>query len=159
MKKKYPINNKVLLPAVLRWKESGNEGMSDELGELLYKLAKNLLNHRHFKYYSDAEKEDMLSEGLLTAIKYGKNFNPEKSNNPFAYFTQIIKNGFYGVRNKEYDQQAGMVDYWLNNAEEVDVTDDYTMLLIDNLEANRRSKSKKKSNSTESQTEQKRTLF
>jgi hypothetical protein len=32
----------------------------------------------------------MISDGIENCLQYVSNFNPEKSNNPFAYFTQII---------------------------------------------------------------------
>ena len=36
----------------------------------------------------------MISDGIENSIMYLDNFNPEKYNNPFAYFTQIIKFAF-----------------------------------------------------------------
>ena len=35
-------------------------------------------------------REDMISDGIENCVQYIHNFNPEKSTNPFAYFTQII---------------------------------------------------------------------
>ena len=32
----------------------------------------------------------MISDGIENCLQYVNNFNPEKSKNPFAYFTQII---------------------------------------------------------------------
>ena len=39
-------------------------------------------------------KEDMISDGIENCVQYVHNFNPEKSKNPFAYFTQIIHYAF-----------------------------------------------------------------
>ena len=39
-------------------------------------------------------KEDMISDGIEKCVQYIHNFNPEKSKNPFAYFTQIIHYAF-----------------------------------------------------------------
>ena len=39
-------------------------------------------------------KEDMISDGIENCVQYIHNFNPEKSQNPFAYFTQIIHYAF-----------------------------------------------------------------
>ena len=36
----------------------------------------------------------MISDGIENCVNYIRNFNPEKSNNPFAYFTQIIYYAF-----------------------------------------------------------------
>ena len=39
-------------------------------------------------------KDDMVSDGIENCLQYIHNFNPDKSNNPFAYFTQIIYYAF-----------------------------------------------------------------
>ena len=39
-------------------------------------------------------KEDMISDGIENCVQYIKNFDPAKSSNPFAYFTQIIHYAF-----------------------------------------------------------------
>ena len=39
-------------------------------------------------------KEDMVGDGVLCFLKYAHNFNPEKSQNAFAYITQILHNAF-----------------------------------------------------------------
>lgn len=45
--------------------------------------------------YKDPEdKEDCMAFAMEDLCKYWDRFDPEKSNNPFAYFTQIAKNGF-----------------------------------------------------------------
>ena len=35
-------------------------------------------------------REDMISDGIENCVEYIHNFDPAKSSNPFAYFTQII---------------------------------------------------------------------
>ena len=47
----------------------------------------------------------MISDGLENCLAYMHNFNPEKSNNPFAYFTQIIYYAFLRRIQKEKKQQ------------------------------------------------------
>jgi DNA-directed RNA polymerase specialized sigma24 family protein len=46
----------------------------------------------------------MISDGIENCIQYIKNFNPEKSSNPFAYFTQIIYYAFIRRIQKEKKQ-------------------------------------------------------
>ena len=43
----------------------------------------------------------MIGQAVLTCIKYSKNFNPEKSQNPFAYLTSICQNSFKAFLNTQ----------------------------------------------------------
>jgi hypothetical protein len=47
----------------------------------------------------------MISDGIENCLQYMNNFNPKKSNNPFAYFTQIIYYAFIRRIQKEKKQQ------------------------------------------------------
>ena len=49
-------------------------------------------------------KEDMISDGIENCVQYIHNFDPEKSKNPFAYFTQIIHYAFLRRIQKEKKQ-------------------------------------------------------
>ena len=46
----------------------------------------------------------MISDGIENCVQYIHNFNPEKSKNPFAYFTQIIHYAFLRRIQKEKKQ-------------------------------------------------------
>ena len=46
----------------------------------------------------------MICDGIENCVQYIENFNPEKSNNPFAYFTQIIYYAFLRRIQKEKRQ-------------------------------------------------------
>ena len=58
------------------------------IGECFLKIA----NHLSFKpnFVNYMFKEDMISDGIENCVQYIHNFDPSKSQNPFAYFTQII---------------------------------------------------------------------
>ena len=62
------------------------------IGECFLKIA----NHLSFKpnFVNYMFKEDMISDGIENCVQYIHNFNPQKSQNPFAYFTQIIHYAF-----------------------------------------------------------------
>ena len=62
------------------------------IAECFLQIANRLGTKSNFAYYSFLE--EMKSDGVMNCIQYIKNFNPQKSNNPFAYFTQIIKFAF-----------------------------------------------------------------
>ena len=49
-------------------------------------------------------REDMISDGIENCVQYIHNFNPERSQNPFAYFTQIIHYAFLRRIQKEKKQ-------------------------------------------------------
>ena len=49
-------------------------------------------------------REDMICDGIENCVQYIENFNPEKSKNPFAYFTQIIHYAFLRRIQKEKKQ-------------------------------------------------------
>jgi DNA-directed RNA polymerase specialized sigma24 family protein len=46
----------------------------------------------------------MISDGIENCLQYAYNFDPEKSKNPFAYFTQIIYYAFIRRIQKEKKQ-------------------------------------------------------
>ena len=62
------------------------------LAECFLKIATHLSFRPNFINYM--YKEDMISDGVENCVQYIDNFNPEKSKNPFAYFTQIIYYAF-----------------------------------------------------------------
>jgi DNA-directed RNA polymerase specialized sigma24 family protein len=49
-------------------------------------------------------REDMICDGIENCVQYIKNFDPAKSSNPFAYFTQIIHYAFLRRIQKEKRQ-------------------------------------------------------
>jgi hypothetical protein len=89
MSKNY-LNNGDLLEEVLLFKSTGR--MSENLGKMLLTLANNYSSKGNFVGYT--WRNDMVAEAVLTCVKYLKNFDHEKSDNVFAYVTQICKNSF-----------------------------------------------------------------
>ena len=49
-------------------------------------------------------REDMISDGIENCVQYIYNFDPAKSRNPFAYFTQIVHYAFLRRIQKEKKQ-------------------------------------------------------
>lgn len=95
--KKYYVNNQDLLDKIKDYKDS--DKFSDELGKMIFDIAKNYACKGNFSGYT--WKEDMVSEAVLTCCKYLKNFDADKSNNAFAYITKICHNSFKGYIKKE----------------------------------------------------------
>lgn len=89
MAKNY-VNNGELLLEIDDYQST--DVMSERLGEILLNIANQYSSKGNFSGYT--WREDMVGEAVLTCVKYLKNFNREKSNNPFAYITQICYNSF-----------------------------------------------------------------
>jgi len=68
----------------------------------LLKIATHLSYKPNFVNYMF--KDDMICDGIENCVQYINNFNPEKSSNPFAYFTQIIHYAFLRRIQKEKKQ-------------------------------------------------------
>jgi len=69
------------------------------IGECLFKIAEKLATKPNFMNYTF--KEDMILDGVENCLKYITNFNPEKSKNPFSYFTSVIYYAFLRRIEKE----------------------------------------------------------
>ena len=91
--KKY-LNNKDLLAEVLLSKEQG--AMTDKLAHMLTMLCARYGKRAQFSGYS--YNDDMQSFAMMQLVSTWNGFNPEKSNNPFAFYTQCIKNSFIQLR-------------------------------------------------------------
>ena len=76
--------------------------ISNYIGECFLKIANGLSYRPNFINYT--YKQEMISDGIENCLQYIHNFNPEKSKNPFAYFTQIIYYAFIRRIQKEKKQ-------------------------------------------------------
>jgi len=91
------LNNKDLLAQVISSKEAGQ--MSDRLAHMLQTLCSRYGRRANFANYT--YNEDMQAYAMMMLVRTWNSFNPEKSNNPFAFFTQCIKNSFIQFLNQE----------------------------------------------------------
>ena len=69
-------------------KGESNPPITNYIGECFLKIANHLSYRPNFINYT--YREEMISDGIENCLQYVHNFNPEKSKNPFSYFTQII---------------------------------------------------------------------
>jgi len=72
------------------------------LGECILKIATGLSRKSNFINYS--YKDDMILDGIENCIQCMHSFDPEKSSNPFSYFTQVIYFAFLRRIAKEKKQ-------------------------------------------------------
>jgi hypothetical protein len=105
------VNNKDFLDAIIEYKMAIASAEQSELpkpritrylGECFLKIATHLSYKPNFVNYMF--REDMISDGIENCVQYISNFNPEKSSNPFAYFTQIVYFAFLRRIAKEKKQ-------------------------------------------------------
>ena len=110
-KKPHYVNNKEFLKAMIEWnnrcKQAKKVGVdpppiTNYIGECFLKIANHLSYRPNFINYT--YREEMISDGIENCLQYVHNFNPEKSDNPFAYFTQIIYYAFLRRIQKEKKQ-------------------------------------------------------
>jgi hypothetical protein len=167
--KQHYVDNAKFLEAMVEYKRDYNTAIkngkelppvSEYLGSVFLKIAQRLSFRPNFINYTF--KNDMISDGIENCLHYIHNFNPEKSNNPFAYFTQIIYYAFIRRIQKEKkqlyikyktmqnvdhnadfnsDNNVSMDDY--RNSDFKTVVDDF----VDNFEKSKKKKAVKKTES------------
>ena len=110
-KKPHYVNNKEFLAAMVDWNKKRNLAkdfgvdpppISNYIGECFLKIANGLSYRPNFINYT--YRSEMVSDGIENCLQYIHNFDPDKSKNPFAYFTQIIYYAFLRRIQKEKKQ-------------------------------------------------------
>jgi len=110
--KPHYVDNKKFLVAMTEWRLKYDKAekakrkqpvVTNYIGECFLKIANHLSYRPNFINYT--YRDDMISDGIENCLQYMSNFNPNKSNNPFAYFTQIIYYAFIRRIQKEKKQQ------------------------------------------------------
>jgi hypothetical protein len=74
------------------------------IGDCFIKIATHLSYKSNFINYTF--KDDMISDGIENCLTAVAKFDPSKSSNPFAYYTQIVYFAFIRRIQKEKKQQA-----------------------------------------------------
>jgi hypothetical protein len=107
------VDNKKFLAALIDYKKSidaakaegkGIPQVPKYIGECFIKIATHLSYKSNFINYTF--KDDMISDGIENCLTAATKFDPEKSSNPFAYYTQIIYFAFIRRIQKEKKHQA-----------------------------------------------------
>lgn len=111
MSKNHYINNVDFLNAIKEYKvhvqDAENAGdpkppVPEYIGECILQIATHLSRKPNFANYTYID--EMISDGIENCLMYFDNFDPNKSSNPFAYFTQIIYYAFIRRIQKEKKQ-------------------------------------------------------
>jgi hypothetical protein len=105
------IDNVKFLKEILEYKKTVRKaekegldkpGVNNYIGQCFLDIAENLAKKPNFANYHF--KDEMISDAVENCIMYTNNFNPKKSKNPFAFFTQIIFFAFLRRIQKEKKQ-------------------------------------------------------
>src|SRR6056300_1670774 len=159
-KKEHYVNNKEFLEAMKLYRKSVNKAIKDKkpkppvtdyIGGCFLKIANHLSYRPNFINYTF--RDDMISDCIENCLQYVDNFNPAKSNNPFAYFTQIIYYAFIRRIQKEKKQvtiknrliaEANYDDMTLQPGEDRDFKNQFTEFLQKNTVVDEPVKKEKK---------------
>ena len=110
-KSQHYVDNQQFLAAIIAYREkvelskirgTKKPRIDEYIGDCFLKIATHLSYRPNFINYT--YRDEMISDGIENCLQYVKNFNPEKSKNPFAYFTQIIYYAFLRRIQKEKKQ-------------------------------------------------------
>ena len=130
-KQKHYVNNEDFLKALVQYKKDCKQAIKHKepkpkvpeyIGECFMKIAEGLSHKPNFINYP--HRDEMIGDGIENCLMYFENFNPEKSKNPFAYFTQIIYFAF--LRRIQKEKKQLYIKY--KATQQVGVLDEYEML-------------------------------
>ena len=133
-KPKQYVNNADFLQALIDYKEkvslakknkTAPPAIPNYIGECFMKIAEGLSHKPNFINYT--YRDEMISDGIENCLMYFANFDPAKSKNPFAYFTQIIYFAFLRRISKEKKQTY--VKY--KATEQMGILDEFEMLELE----------------------------
>ena len=161
-KKNNYINNKTLYGAMIHHKNEVDEAIKEGktppsapryIGESILLICNNLAKKPNFSGYT--YKHDMISDGIMDCVAAIDNFNPDKTNNPFAYFTQIAWNAFLRriqkekkqtyIKHKNFENSFLMNELWDNSEHSMQLkANEYSGEIVKNFE-NGLTKTKKQS--------------
>jgi hypothetical protein len=110
-KNSHYIDNKKFLEEIINYKKEVKKakrenlpkpGVNNYIGQCFMDIAENLAKKPNFANYPF--KEEMIGDAVENCMMYTTNFDPAKSKNPFAFFTQIIFYAFLRRIQKEKKQ-------------------------------------------------------
>jgi hypothetical protein len=136
-KNEHYIDNKRFLKEIVDHRKAARKaerenlprpGVNDYIGQCFMDIALNLAKKPNFANYPF--KEEMIGDAIENCIMYSTNFDPNKSKNPFAFFTQIIFYAFLRRIQKEKKQ----LYIKMKQFEQVDPTGKFRNWLKDKFE-------------------------
>ena len=109
--KRHYVNNKDFYEAMVKYKAEVDQAVLEDkpkprvpryVGECLMMICNKLSTKPNFMSYS--YRDEMVADGIENCLASVDNFDPNRTQNPFAYFTQIAWNAFIRRITKEKKQ-------------------------------------------------------
>jgi len=97
------VDPKELREEVLRSREK--DALTPRAIEMFQTMAREA--SKKLRYRDEEDRKDCIAFAMMDVVRYWRSYNPEKSKDPFAYFTQMIKNGFAKGWRKLHPLSAG----------------------------------------------------
>jgi hypothetical protein len=110
-RKQHYVNNKTLYEEMVKFKEKTEQAAAEGknlpqipryVGECFLLICNKLSTKPNFMGYS--YRDEMVADAIENCVSAAHSFDPDKSKNPFAYFTQIAWNAFIRRITKEKKQ-------------------------------------------------------
>jgi hypothetical protein len=95
------VDNKLFLKEISAYRKAVRKAKREKapkpripeyVGQCFMLIAENMSHKYNFLTYS--WRDEMVSDAIENCVMYADNFNPAKSKNPFAYFSQIVYYAF-----------------------------------------------------------------
>ena len=112
--RKHYVTNKNLVPEIIKSQEQGE--LTKEAIKMLISISERAI--AKLRYKDPEDRRDCLAFAQMDLFKYWDRFNPEKSNNAFAYYTQIAKKGYAKGWNKLHPKKYSGTIRMSGNGEE-----------------------------------------
>lgn len=131
MKKTNYIDNKLFLKEIISYRKAVQESrkkgkpkprIPEYIGHCFMLIAENRSHKYNFRDYTF--RDEMISDAVENSVRYIDNFDPAKSKNPFAYFSQIVYYAF--LRRIQREKKELYVKY--KSTEMHGVLDDFDQL-------------------------------
>ncbi|MCP4762906.1 MAG: hypothetical protein GY870_14095 [archaeon] len=132
-RKKNYINNKDFCAALVEWQNQPEDTqIPSYIAQCFQQIINNYGQKPNFSGYPFLD--DMKGEAILHCVKYIRSFNVAKSENPFAYFTQIVYHAFLQCIHKE----KKLLDFKFSTLREIMPTEkhNYTNIVPSNRNIN-----------------------
>jgi hypothetical protein len=99
----YYVNPQELREEVIKSREG--DYLTPKAVEMFQTMAREA--SKKLRYRDEEDRKDCIAFAMMDVVRYWRSYNPEKSKDPFSYFTQMIKNGFAKGWRKLHPLSAG----------------------------------------------------